>query len=404
MKILLASMGVSLLFALLLPWLKSGRLIFLKSYLALLITIPLAAWGLRLVGTANVIGDYLYAPGAIAYSVSRSRQLPQILDGESALGFLLLSGYFLVAGVMVAWILISYLRARIYLARSVSSQWNDMRIFLSSYVPSPVTFGIFRPRIYAPKEFLQNSSSQDLRLAIEHEWNHVRSHDPAWKLISLLARAALWFSPAAWWLTHQFELELEIDCDRRTLESARVTVSEYGKFLVEACQISQTSFALASHVFQTDIKRRIVAMKTTRTSLNLIGGLCMILALLGSATAIAASAGASRFSGQYMIKAQIFVDGQLVSTPQIVSLKNEEALIEMKSRHPETELKLKVVATDFKDRPEAIELKMSVEYKNADRQVSANPHIAVLPGEQGSVTIAQDPQGTFEMKLEAQRL
>jgi hypothetical protein len=400
MKILMAMGFVSLLFAFAVSAARSRRLVFIKAYILMTAFLPLSALVISLLSAGEAVGSLL-PPGP---SIARAAGSFKILQPQnSALPALILLTYAFIASGLLLKLAVSYFDTRRRLARGRKISMAGGEAYACEGITSPFSFGLFPPRIYVPADFSERNSPEAVRMALAHERNHIRSGDPAWKILSLAARAAVFFSPAAWWLHRRLDLEMEIECDRRTIENAGVTANAYGHFLLDALAQSAPSNPLLTYMSETNIKRRITAMKTKRSSGRVAAVICGLIAALGSVTAIAASAGVARFSGQYMIKAQILVDGQLVSTPQIVTLSGEEATIEMKTLHPETELKLKIVASDYAELADAIELKMSLEYKNSDRKFSANPHMAVMPGEEGTVTLASDAKGSLEMKIKAER-
>jgi hypothetical protein len=362
--------------------------------------LPVLVLLISVASAGEAVGSLL-PPGP---SLARAAGPLKVLQTQnSALPALILLTYSFIASGLLLRLAFSYFDTRRRLAGARKISAGGREVYACEGIVSPFSFGLFRPRIYLPPGFLERHTPEAARMALAHEENHIRSRDPAWKILSLAARAAVFFSPAAWWLHRRLDLEMEIECDRRTIESARVTANAYGHFLLDAIAPASPPNPMLTYMSETNIKRRITAMKTKRSSKKIAVVLCGLLTALGSATAIAASAGVARFSGQYMIKAQILVDGRLVSTPQIVTLSGEEATIEMKTLNPETELKLKVVAGDYAELADAIELKMSLEYKNSDRKFSANPHMAVMPGEEGTVMLASDAKGSLEMKITAER-
>jgi beta-lactamase regulating signal transducer with metallopeptidase domain len=56
-------------------------------------------------------------------------------------------------------------------------------------------------------------------LLLQHEREHVRSGDPWLLLLATLARIAMPWNMALWWVVHRLRLAVEVDCDRRVLRA-----------------------------------------------------------------------------------------------------------------------------------------------------------------------------------------
>jgi beta-lactamase regulating signal transducer with metallopeptidase domain len=111
---------------------------------------------------------------------------------------------------------------------------RPLRVYVSSEVRVPATWGFVRPVIVLPVEASAWPPTQ-LELALAHEMGHVRSHD--W-IFGLLARAmcvVFWFNPAMWWLERRVSAERELACDERVL-AAGAPRSEYAELLVRGAE------------------------------------------------------------------------------------------------------------------------------------------------------------------------
>jgi uncharacterized protein (TIGR03435 family) len=69
----------------------------------------------------------------------------------------------------------------------------------SERVTAPVTLGIIRPAILLPAGWREWDQLK-LEAVLAHERSHVRRHDPAVQLVSVIHRALLWHSPLSWYL------------------------------------------------------------------------------------------------------------------------------------------------------------------------------------------------------------
>ncbi|MGO4885316.1 MAG: TonB family protein [Bryobacteraceae bacterium] len=85
---------------------------------------------------------------------------------------------------------------------------------LSAAVPGPVTFGLWRPVVLLPEQFVELPA--EIQEAIVcHELLHVRRGDWIVTVAEQAVRAVLWFHPGVWWLLGQMQLAREqaVDCE-----------------------------------------------------------------------------------------------------------------------------------------------------------------------------------------------
>jgi multidrug efflux pump subunit AcrA (membrane-fusion protein) len=92
----------------------------------------------------------------------------------------------------------------------------------SEQVRAPVTLGIWRPVIVLPADWREWDSAR-LDAVLAHERSHIARFDPAVQLLSAVHRAALWFSPASWFLHSRIvrvaeeasdDAAMAVSCDR----------------------------------------------------------------------------------------------------------------------------------------------------------------------------------------------
>ncbi len=86
-------------------------------------------------------------------------------------------------------------------------------IFLSGSVPSPVVYGIFRPRILLP----ENCDEKALPYILHHERTHIRRRDNLWRMVALATACVHWFNPLCWLFLQAFFKQLELACDESIL-------------------------------------------------------------------------------------------------------------------------------------------------------------------------------------------
>lgn len=222
-------------------------------------------------------------------------------------------------GLMVMLVLL--LRSRIYLYRlersalllqnpEIKRLFQDclgelkvrrrIAVYSTPYLKSPVTLGIFRPRIYLPLHLISDCSAKDMRYILLHELQHYRHGDALIGCLMSIAGLIYWFNPAVRQGLRKMRDDRELACDSSVLEL--LDESEYpcyGNTLLQfAEKISHCSFPFAAGMggdFR-QIKKRIVNIASFRPaarSQKLKGRLAYLViaaALIGAAPVLSANA------------------------------------------------------------------------------------------------------------------
>jgi Zn-dependent protease with chaperone function len=384
------------------------KLYFLKLNTVLIWVIPLLVGPTRSLSGVKVLGNLLPASPLLANKLLLNRTQFSVIDSDHFLFLdVMLIFYFIGVSIMVLRLVRSYLAMRRLLLSSSMIEIKNTMVRISNCISTPFSFGFLNPQIFLPRSLLSNVSENSIKIILAHEKNHIANHDCQWKLFSLLTRCFLFFSPISYYLHQKFELEIEIECDRLTINGSNTTISEYGNILIQAvAKLNELRpNEMLTYISDSNLKRRIYAMKTKTTQQPLITLFFAGLSFLGSLTAIATASDLPSLKGHFYIRADMILNGKIVSSPQFKVLPEEPALLEMISDNPKNELKIKLVASDSENAevPEGIELQMAVHYQLQDRLFKFNPHVIVVPGEDSKFVIGTDGNSTLEMKLRAER-
>lgn len=170
---------------------------------------------------------------------------------------------------------------------------GSIEALTSKQVASPCLKGIFRPVILLPNNYREKFSAGELALIIKHEQVHARRMDNLWNIVALGLRALFWFNPLVWLGYHRFRLVQELSCDETVLvdQPAHMPLA-YAKALLAASAFPNTQQPLCSHY--GDKKMMLKRMNCVK-SVGLVSKgaqwlvLCVILAISGSLSAIAAT-------------------------------------------------------------------------------------------------------------------
>jgi hypothetical protein len=106
----------------------------------------------------------------------------------------------------------------------------------------------------------------------------------------------------------------------------------------------------------------------------------------------------------YKLEANVFIDGKLVSSPQIVMKGPQEAEIRQIAKNPNSNLILRVVASDQSNDkiPDGIRLQMVVKYRTESGTVTSTPDIIATPGQEFTIAPG-DANSNMQIKLVATR-
>ncbi|HEY0996664.1 MAG TPA: M56 family metallopeptidase, partial [Gemmatimonadaceae bacterium] len=80
----------------------------------------------------------------------------------------------------------------------------------------PVTWGIVYPVVLLPRESA-DWDEERRRFVLVHEMAHVKRLDAVMQVVSQVAMALFWFSPAVWYAAHKVRVEREHACDDQVL-------------------------------------------------------------------------------------------------------------------------------------------------------------------------------------------
>jgi TonB family protein len=161
--------------------------------------------------------------------------------------------------------------------------WNveaDLRV--SDDVTSPVTFGVLRPVVLLPGDFVELAPA--VREAILcHEVLHVRRKDWVFMFAEEIIRSVFWFHPAIWWLLGEIGLAREQTVDREVIEMTKSRESYVDALLAIAGAKPMLDLAPAPlFLRKRHLKQRVISilkegrMSKTRLISALAAGLGML--------------------------------------------------------------------------------------------------------------------------------
>jgi len=130
------------------------------------------------------------------------------------------------------WMLMGMIR-RSYVLRRMGK--IDVRFTDETCVPFS-TRGLFRHYIVLPTGLL--AQSNDVRIAVSHEVQHVRQRDLTWEIALELVRPFFFWNPAFAYCKRDVERVRELACDQQVLSRNTHPIRAYCECLLRVCQTS----------------------------------------------------------------------------------------------------------------------------------------------------------------------
>jgi TonB family protein len=259
-----------------------ARLAYLHILLGACLLLPLVRPWRQEVATGEIrMTTTILAVGQPAEPARAPLPLTEIALGIVALG----------AAARFVWLAAGFWKLRRYRQDSrqleVELPWpSPTQVRVAEGISSPVTFGVRRPVVLVPPQFL--TLGGDARRAILcHELLHVARRDWLFTVGEEIVRAVLWFHPAIWWLLGEIQLCREQAVDR---EVVRLTSAkdEYVDALLAVAgrRAAPQPDLLPAPLFlrKRHLKQRVVSIfeevRMSRTKLisALAAGLCILVA------------------------------------------------------------------------------------------------------------------------------
>ena len=145
---------------------------------------------------------------------------------------------------------------------------RKITILVCDQIPSPLTTGIVRPKIYLPKQ-MNWADIDGLEYILTHEFYHIKRFDALWKLIALMALCLHWFNPLVWVMCVLANRDLEITCDAWVVKKFGLTSKKtYAFTLIGMAERKRQFIPLGSGFARNATEERIKSiMKGNRASL-----------------------------------------------------------------------------------------------------------------------------------------
>ena len=147
----------------------------------------------------------------------------------------------------------------------------------------PGVFGIRKPVLLLPEGIASRLTQAQLKSILAHELCHVRRRDNLAAAIHMMVESIFWFHPLVWWIGARLVEERERACDEDVVRLG-ADPHVYAEGILNVCKFYlQSPLACVSGVTGSDLRKRIEAIVTCRTSDRLTIARKLLLAAAGIA-------------------------------------------------------------------------------------------------------------------------
>lgn len=130
---------------------------------------------------------------------------------------------------------------------------DSVRLFRTSVISSPLSLGIFSPKIYLPEDWLK-LSPECRKMMLAHEMAHLRRFDGLTNVLQIIVRAIYLFHPLVWLLGRLLDQYREMACDDDAVAAAKLTPLAFSRYLVQYAE--QVAFPRLGYVSASALIRR----------------------------------------------------------------------------------------------------------------------------------------------------
>lgn len=155
-------------------------------------------------------------------------------------------------------------------AKQILNLNKKIPLLYSSQVFSPLTLGLFQPKIILPIDINQQLTEKQLSLVLLHELAHIQRRDILWNWLAYGITLLHWFNPLIWLASKRMKADMEMACDAKVLAHfSPQDRNDYGLTLINLSQLSSKhpSFSHGLGILENhrELKNRLINMKEFTT-------------------------------------------------------------------------------------------------------------------------------------------
>jgi len=113
---------------------------------------------------------------------------------------------------------------------------KKVQLFTSEKIPAPFTIGIFKPKIFIPKELFKSNADQ-LKSILAHELAHIKRVDILPIMLQTIVNIFYFFNPFIWFANRNINFYRERVCDEIAFTNLGIEPKLYGKTLLSNLEL-----------------------------------------------------------------------------------------------------------------------------------------------------------------------
>lgn len=155
---------------------------------------------------------------------------------------------------------------------------KKIEVYINDNLTSPISYGIFSPKIFIQSHILDDDKLLDHVLT--HELVHIKNHHILFNhLINLLA-CMYWFNPFFWLSVNKIYQDVEINCDKEVIAGLGDTVKNRKDYSTSLLNFAQKQYDNSRFYLRMNHSvERVAVIKTYKETLAGIGYFILILVL-----------------------------------------------------------------------------------------------------------------------------
>lgn len=164
---------------------------------------------------------------------------------------------------------------------------RTVRVYTGRHFCSPVTCGMFQPRIILPEDF-DKEGEANIRNIILHELSHIRRFDVLKRVCMCMAVCVHWFNPLMWICLHLYRYDQEMACDERVLrEMDYKDAKEYAETLIRMSAQNEREAILFEGFQRKNAQRRRILAAIENKKMGVVGTVAALLVMASSLVSFA---------------------------------------------------------------------------------------------------------------------
>lgn len=147
---------------------------------------------------------------------------------------------------------------------------KDITLYVSSFVKTPISYSLFKPRVILPVNVICSLTRNDIRNIFLHELQHFKQKDLIINYLMCILQTVYWFNPIVWYAFKEMRMDREITCDRAVLERLnQEDFLEYGNTIINFADkiLRSPTISCVSDMggSMKQIKKRIIKIASFQT-------------------------------------------------------------------------------------------------------------------------------------------